>query len=157
MQSEDQKSQMAHHCQCLTPEIPGVSLLPLNGMLVHRRLPPAFYSIVIHLHLLFMYLLGGLDIVCKAIVTGQATSLDHASHGLLSVMQELTNRSSRKELSRSLTAITENDWTKRMTNFAPYGQCKKFMLVHLYIVKNGLHFGHKLTILCALCTQTKLP
>lgn len=55
-------------------------------------------------------------------MTGQATSLDHTSPGLLSVMQELTSRTNRREPSRSLTAIAENDWTKRMVNFAPYGQ-----------------------------------
>lgn len=60
--------------------------------------------------------------MCKAIVMGQATSLDHTSHGLLSVMQELTSRAGKREPSRSLTATAENDWTKRMTNFAPYGQ-----------------------------------
>ena len=61
--------------------------------------------------------------MCKAIVAGQSTSLDHTSHGLLSVMRELTRRASTSEpSSRSLTAIGENDWTKRMVNFAPYGQ-----------------------------------
>jgi len=65
---------------------------------------------------------GGVDIVCKAIIAGQTTSLDHSSHGLLSVMQELTSRVSRSEPSRGLTATGENDWTKRMTNFAPYGE-----------------------------------
>lgn len=88
------------------------------------------------LQILFIYL-GGLDIVCKAIVTGQATSLDHSSHGLLSVMQELTSKASRREPSRSLTAIGENDWTKRMINFAPYGQflCFVLVLVLLYAAK----------------------
>lgn len=75
--------------------------------------------------------------MCKAIVTGQATSLDHSSHGLLSVMQELTSKASRREPSRSLTAIGENDWTKRMINFAPYGQflCFVLVLVLLYAAK----------------------
>ena len=76
---------------------------------------------------IFVYL-GGLDIVCNAIVAGQATSLDHTSHGLLSVMQELTSRASRSEPSRGLTAIGENDWTKRMINFAPHGQFLRFFL-----------------------------
>lgn len=65
--------------------------------------------------------------MCKAIVAGQSTSLDHTSHGLLSVMRELTSRASTSEpSSRSLTAIGENDWTKRMVNFAPYGQFLPF-------------------------------
>ena len=72
------------------------------------------------LHILFIYV-GGLDVVCRTIVAGQATSLDHTSHGLLSVMHELTSRANRSEPSRGLTAFGETDWTKRMTNFAPYG------------------------------------
>lgn len=73
--------------------------------------------------------------MCKAIVAGQSTSLDHTSHGLLSVMRELTSRASTSEpSSRSLTAIGENDWTKRMVNFAPYGQLLPlFFLGSLFI------------------------
>ena len=77
--------------------------------------------------------------MCKAIEAGQATSLDHTSHGLLSVMRELTSRASRSEPSRSLTVIGENDWTKRMINFAPYGQFLRFLffffLIFLYTEK----------------------
>lgn len=100
--------------------------LCLDAMQVYCRLSLPYVVIVIHFtYILFVYL-GGLDIVCNAIVAGQATSLDHTSHGLLSVMQELTSRANRSELSRGLTAIGENDWTKRMINFAPYGKFLHF-------------------------------
>ena len=60
--------------------------------------------------------------MCKSIVSGQATSLDITSGGLLSVMQELSQKSSRREAGKSLTATAETDWAKKITNFAPYGQ-----------------------------------
>lgn len=82
--------------------------------------------------------------MCKAIVAGQATSLDHTSHGLLSVMQELTSRASRSEPSRGLTATGENDWTKRMINFAPYGQ-----FLHFFFLVLGVYSLNR----CAYCIQ----
>ena len=87
--------------------------------------------------------------MCRAIVAGQATSLDHTSHGLLSVMRELTSRASRSEPSRSSTAIGENDWTKRMTNFAPYGQFLLFFLHSSFLYTEKMNmFDSVMVILC---------
>ena len=66
--------------------------------------------------------LGGLNIVCKSIASGQTTSLDSTSAGLLSVMQELSRRATRRESGKTITASTETDWAKKMINFAPHGQ-----------------------------------
>jgi len=60
--------------------------------------------------------------VCQSIVSGQISSLDNTSSGLLSVMQELSRQSSRREAAKS-TIAAEADWTKKIVNFAPYGQC----------------------------------
>ena len=60
--------------------------------------------------------------MCQSIVSGQISSLDNTSSGLLSVMQELSRQSSRREAAKSTTAA-ETDWTKKIVNFAPYGQC----------------------------------
>ena len=59
--------------------------------------------------------------MCQSIVSGQISSLDNTSSGLLSVMQELSRQSSRREAAKS-TIAAEADWTKKIVNFAPYGQ-----------------------------------
>ena len=72
---------------------------------------------------LYLAYLGGLDIVSKSIVSGQTTSLDNTSSGLLSVMQELSRRSNRREPSKGVPTATEVDWAKKIINYGPYGKC----------------------------------
>lgn len=60
--------------------------------------------------------------MCQSIVSGQISSLDNTSSGLLSVMHGLSRQSSRREAAKSSTAA-EADWSKKIVNFAPYGQC----------------------------------
>ncbi|XP_068681369.1 baculoviral IAP repeat-containing protein 6-like isoform X1 [Montipora foliosa] len=65
---------------------------------------------------------GGLNIVCKSIVSGQTSCLDSSPSGLLSVMHELSRKTNRKETRKGLTTTAaDTDCARRIVNFAPYG------------------------------------
>ena len=64
--------------------------------------------------------------MCESIVCGQTTALDCSPSGFLSVMEELSRKTNRRESRRVnlATTATDTDVSKRIGNFAPYGKCE---------------------------------